>query len=204
MPLPRSDLGDSFDDAHEAAEAVTIPRIRKTSTFQAIALELSSGLALEETLKRVAAHAVNLLKANCAAVFLNRPDGELELSAVYPAPDTELGTRIRQGQGIAGQVAETRQPIIVDDYSTWEGAVEPYTGSEGIKAVIAVPLLYQEQLVGVLVLIDNQAGRVFTPEDLTVLQIIAPPAALAGVDAETSSPVDTVSRRVFGRSRRWP
>src|SRR5947199_4782587 len=112
MPLPRSDLGDSFDDAHDAAEAVTIPRIRKTSTFQAIALELSSGLALEETLKRVAAHAVNLLKASGSAVFLNRPDGELQLSAVYQMADTLLGTRIRQGQGVAGQVAVTRQPLI--------------------------------------------------------------------------------------------
>jgi len=38
MTLPRYDLGDSFDDAHDATDAVTIPRIRKTSTFQAIAL----------------------------------------------------------------------------------------------------------------------------------------------------------------------
>src|SRR5689334_3996455 len=102
MPLARVDLGDSFDDAHDAAEAVTVPRIRKTSTFQAIALELSSGLALEETLKRVAAHAVNLLKADSAAVFLHRPEGDLELRAVYQAPETQLGLRIKMGQGIAG------------------------------------------------------------------------------------------------------
>src|SRR5215468_6835708 len=114
MPLSRSDLGDNFGEAHDAAEAVTIPRIRKTSTFQAIALELSSGLALEETLKRVAAHAVNLLKANWAAVFLHRPDGDLELSALYQAPDTQLGIRIKPWKGIVGRVAATRQPLIVD------------------------------------------------------------------------------------------
>src|SRR5262249_6996434 len=79
---------------------------------------------------------------------------------------------------------------------TWEGAIEAYVDQETTRAVIAVPLLYQEQLVGVLSLIDKEPGRGFTQEDLTVLQIIAPQAALAVVNAELYSRVYQLSQRL--------
>jgi putative nucleotidyltransferase with HDIG domain len=102
----------------------------------------------------------------------------LELS-VDTAPYIRLGSRIRLGEGMAGLVAQTRQPLRLDDYSTWEGRSELYEGVP-IRAVLEVPMLYRGELIGVLTADETgESRRKFTEEDERLLSLFASQAASA-------------------------
>ena len=49
----------------------------------------------------------------------------------------------------------------------------------GERSVLSVPLLFQDEVVGALALVEKRAPRQFTPEDLRLLELMAVPAAVA-------------------------
>jgi GAF domain-containing protein len=51
--------------------------------------------------------------------------------------------------------------------------------SWGERSVISVPLVFQDRVMGALTLIEKRAPRHFSPEDLRLLGLMAPPAAVA-------------------------
>jgi sigma-B regulation protein RsbU (phosphoserine phosphatase) len=73
------------------------------------------------------------------------------------------------GRGVVGQVALTRQPILLNDVSTAENyfPVNPAVCSE-----LAVPLIAKNRLIGVLDLESEEPGY-FRPEHLRLLTITA-------------------------------
>jgi phosphoserine phosphatase RsbU/P len=78
-------------------------------------------------------------------------------------------TRLPVGKGIVGQVALTRQPILLNNVSTNEHyiSVNPEVRSE-----LAVPLIAKNRLIGVIDLESTEAGY-FQPEHLRVLTLTA-------------------------------
>ena len=118
-----------------------------------------------------------LLGTPAGGVYLYDPErGDLEMSLTIGMP-IPVGARLQLGEGMAGRVAQTRQPLIVDDYSTWEGRSPQYKGIP-IKAVAQVPMLYAGQLIGVLAVDEDPASdRKFTQADLHILMLLAEYAA---------------------------
>lgn len=117
-----------------------------------------------------------------AILLLNRKDGGLylfdnEKGDLFVAATTNtmksLGSRVKFGEGMAGRVAESRKPLIIDDYSKWEFRLPLYDGSD-LTTVIEVPIIYRDELLGVLVIEEygKEAAR-FTEDDLRVLTIFA-------------------------------
>jgi GAF domain-containing protein len=49
----------------------------------------------------------------------------------------------------------------------------------GERSVLSVPLLFQDEVVGALALVEKRAPRRFTPDDLRLLELMAVPAAVA-------------------------
>jgi two-component system, sensor histidine kinase PdtaS len=88
-----------------------------------------------------------------------------------------LGTVRRRGEGVSGKVWETGQPLIVDDYRTWEGRMIAYDGY-AFTAVVAVPIRWGQDFLGVL---NVNAGppHTFSPADADLLGLFATQAAIA-------------------------
>jgi GAF domain-containing protein len=87
--------------------------------------------------------------------------------------------RLKLGEGGSGYVAQTRQPLIVEDYSTWEHR-SPQAEGLPIRAALYVPLLFQDKLIGILNIIElNDSTRKFTEEDARLLTLFAAQAAAA-------------------------
>jgi GAF domain-containing protein len=106
--------------------------------------------------------------------FYNPTTRELELTV----DKNSMGptqARVGLGVGIAGQVALTRQSLVVGDYSTWEhrnpNDPTPY------RTAMAVPLLYSGEFIGVLVLGDFTATGAFSEADKHLLELFASHAA---------------------------
>jgi sigma-B regulation protein RsbU (phosphoserine phosphatase) len=104
-----------------------------------------------------------------AILLLNDRTHELRMRfQIGHSPETER-MRFPLGKGVVGQVALTRQAILLNDVSTAQFyiAVNPDVRSE-----VAVPLIAKNRLIGVMDLESEQANY-FRPEHLHLLTLTA-------------------------------
>lgn len=77
-------------------------------------------------------------------------------------------------------VARKGEAVVLDDASTSElFAADPYIRSQGVRSLIAVPLVYQGSLSAIVLMEHRNAAGVFTTDHLALLELILTPAALA-------------------------
>ncbi|MBI3913456.1 MAG: PAS domain S-box protein [Chloroflexi bacterium] len=155
---------------------------RRAEEFAALyetALNLSAQYELSALLQTIADNAAKLLKSNSATMYLyDSASDELELTVKteYPFP---IGARLKMGEGMAGRVAQSREPQIVDDYQTWESRSSLFEGVP-LRAVAEVPMLYGGNLIGVLAVTElGESRRKYSQADLRLLSLFASPAASA-------------------------
>ena len=121
----------------------------------------------------------NLLSARLGypylALLLVQPDGSLKLASAPLYPEEVQGLVLPRGRGICSAVAETGEPVIVDDVTQ-----DPryYPGLREARSQIAVPVQLGGQVVGVLS-VESPLVAAFTPRDLRLLQAIADEVAVA-------------------------
>jgi PAS domain S-box-containing protein len=77
-----------------------------------------------------------------------------------------------------GHVARTREPLIIPSYHEWLGRSGQYADVT-VHSVMAAPLLIGRRLVGAIATVHSDPRRVFGPEDLRLLTMFAPQAAIA-------------------------
>jgi len=85
---------------------------------------------------------------------------------------------LKYGEGAAGVVAQTGKPLIIDDYRAWKDRAAVFGQDQPFGAVLSAPLVWQDQVVGVIHLLRYDTKR-FTPEDLDLLTLFANHAAIA-------------------------
>jgi GAF domain-containing protein len=121
--------------------------------------------------------------AKAASVFLlDEEADELVFEAVSGEGEGELiGMRFPAGNGIAGWVLTTRQPLVVDDLSSdtrWSRSQAESTGYVP-KSMMAVPLLAEERALGVLEVLDRPAESRLKLAEVDLLGLFANQAAIA-------------------------
>ncbi len=83
-------------------------------------------------------------------------------------------------QGVVQYAARTKDLVILSHASEQgEFTEDPYVQHTGCKSILSLPILNQNQLVGVLYLENNLLEGAFTPERITVLQALASQAAIS-------------------------
>jgi sigma-B regulation protein RsbU (phosphoserine phosphatase) len=89
--------------------------------------------------------------------------------------------RVGPGQGIAGWVAETRKPVIVNDVYADRRFSPDFDRITGFttRAIICSPLLFKGKLIGVIQSINPVGRPGFTEDDMRLFQIFSDQAALA-------------------------
>lgn len=158
------------------AEQQVRQRAEEFAALYETATDLMTQTDLTSVLQTVVQRAMTLLGAPGGALLLyDAARHDLEI-VVSQGAALEPGTRIKMGEGIAGRVAATRQPMIVNDYSNW--AERPSELPDfGLRASIQVPMVYQGELIGVLALGEINAEHVFSESDLNLLSLFASQAA---------------------------
>ena len=68
-----------------------------------------------------------------------------------------LGLRVRQGEGFGGKVWETGEPLVVDNYRSWEGRL-PDKSLDALRNMVGIPLKSDNKVVGVLGLAQVKRG----------------------------------------------
>ena len=96
------------------------------------------------------------------------------------APDRTAAQvfRTRVGEGLTGHVVETGDPLLLDDASACEFAVEIPGTAKIEESIIAVPLHYGSRVTGAIV-VSKLGLSQFDEDDLRLLQVLAGHAAVA-------------------------
>jgi PAS domain S-box-containing protein len=190
--------------ADQAAIALENARLmaeaeRRADAFAALydsARDLSQQHELKLLLETIVERAAMLLHASHGGIYLHDPargDVELVTQKGFPVPP---GTRLQMGEGMAGKVAQTRQPLIVDDYRTWEHRSPQYADIP-FTAVIQVPMLHGGEFIGVLSIAEiERTDRRFTEADAHLLTLFAGQAAAAVHSARVIQEAQTRADRL--------
>jgi signal transduction histidine kinase/putative methionine-R-sulfoxide reductase with GAF domain len=159
--------------AEAEASAATL---RKLARVSEAALE---HISLRDLLDALLERITEVLDADTAAILL-LDEGRRHLTlraTVGFEEEVALAVPIPLGSGFAGHVAASREPALVDELNRIE-LVSPVLRARGIKSLVAIPLVVEDEAIGVV-----HAGSVlpkhFTYDDLRLLELIADRIALA-------------------------
>ncbi len=142
-------------------------------------LDITKQLDLPRLLRSIVERAAALVGTRGGGLYLYRPEEkELELVVSYHLDRDYTGTRLAVGEGLSGEVVLTGEPLIVEDYASWQGKSEKYKDTP-LRGIMAVPLRWGEKIVGVLNVTDIEQPKTFTDHDLWLLELFASQAAIA-------------------------
>jgi signal transduction histidine kinase/PAS domain-containing protein len=164
------------DAAQLAQERISqMTALHTTSLAVARQLDADPRALLADILRR----SIALLRARAGAVYVaDQRTRELEVVVCQGLRGDYTGRRVREGQGIAGQVARTHQGVLADDIRLYPTSPVLYEG-EAVSAAVTVPLIHRGTVVGVLDVLDDADRRTFAPDDLWLLELFAAQAAQA-------------------------
>jgi len=125
--------------------------------------------------------------AACSLALLTDDDSELlyTVAAGEGARDV-TGMRIPAGQGIAGWVVQSGQPIAISDVASDPRFARRAAEQTGYvpRAILAVPVQTEHRMLGVISLLDRDARRPGAEQDMALLSLFADQAALALASVE--------------------
>jgi putative methionine-R-sulfoxide reductase with GAF domain len=115
------------------------------------------------------------MQAQRCSIMLASPDPEqlyLAASRGLP-PDVVDGMMVRLGEGVAGKVAQRRQPLLVRDVvdATTHPLLKDQYFTTG--SFISFPLVYRDQLLGVVNLTNRAQRALFVDEDVDRVRLLA-------------------------------
>lgn len=155
-------------------------RSQALETLYKIGTDVSNQAEIEDLLHHLLESAVRLLDAERGGlIYLYDP----AVDALVVAEGVGVGAgcvrrTLRPGEGPAGRVFTTGQPLIVEDYQRWEGQTAVYDDL-AIGAAVSVPLRQRDRVIGVMELMAGSHQRLFDPQDIWLAEILAAQAAVA-------------------------
>ncbi|HVX87689.1 MAG TPA: response regulator [Gemmatimonadales bacterium] len=143
--------------------------------------DLSGELELSKLLHAVLGRAVALLGVTGGELAIFEEDSrQLHVVASAGISRDSTGTRLALGEGAMGRVAVSHEPLIIPNYDQWAGRSTKYSDvRDTVQAVMVAPLLIGQRLVGAIASVHADPTRNFGPDDLRLLQLFAPQAAIA-------------------------
>ena len=120
--------------------------------------------------------AVGIFDAASASVALVEGGGDQRYVAAWGASaDRVVGVRLRPGEGLAGAVAASGEPLIVPDCRSDPRFAEHIAHSIGYmpRTILIVPLLEAGDVVGTLSIFDRRDGSGFGVDDVPRAQLFA-------------------------------
>jgi len=144
---------------------------------------LGSEESYRELLQSIVEVARAIFGARASSVFLHDEESdELVFEAVAgEGADELIGQRFPSSTGIAGWVLVTRQPLVVDELDKDPRFAREAAESTGFvpKGLMAVPLLHEDQALGVLEVLDRPQQAAFSLAEMELLGLFANEAAIA-------------------------
>jgi signal transduction histidine kinase len=169
---------------------------------------LSSTLDVETVLNTIVSRASQLAgAAGCSIYEYDEAAEQFDLRATYNS-DAEFiealrAAPFRKGEGVMGRAAEMREPIQIPDITqpgAYQSSVRDTLIRFGYRALLSVPLLREDQIIGSLSF-NRKAPGEFPPEVVDVLKTFATQSALAIQNARLFREIADKSAQLEAASR---
>ncbi|MFH1429653.1 MAG: GAF domain-containing sensor histidine kinase [Candidatus Margulisiibacteriota bacterium] len=150
-------------------------------------LLLNSSLQTERVLAFSLDVVMEVMQAEASSLLLTDKDtGELVFEVARGGKGVgpklkEHKVRLKPGEGIAGQVAQSGEPLLVENVAqdkNWAGRVDASFGFK-TTSIMCVPLKVKGDVIGVLEVLNKKEGGYFNNTDLEYLTLLANQIAVA-------------------------
>jgi GAF domain-containing protein len=157
--------------------------LRAAFRLTAAAGVLAAPTSHSSLLEMIVKTATRVIGARAGSLLLlDEATHELVFEVAATEDITQLkSVRVPLGQGIAGLVAMTGQPLAVADAQNDPRHASEIAGQTGYlpRSLLCVPLQYEAEIIGVLELLDKEGTPTFDANDMYTLGLFARQAAVA-------------------------
>jgi GAF domain-containing protein len=179
--------------AHQAEEIERLGRrladerfaeeLRQALATAAMTGTIASPVTHTRLLEMIVETAARVIGANAASLYLideEKRQLTFEVALGQKAAEVKKFT-VPLGHGIAGLVAMSGQPIAISDAQSDPRHAADIAQSVGYvpQSILCVPLVYNDEITGVLELLDKKGAPSFGSEDIELLGYFANQAAVA-------------------------
>ncbi|HSJ59332.1 MAG TPA: GAF domain-containing protein [Anaerolineae bacterium] len=178
------------------SEEVLLRRAKALDALQALVLDITARRDLPSLLDTIVERATQLLHAPGGGLYLvERAEGQISPPSEgssggvlpghvrcvvsYNTPQDYRGIILAPGLGAAGRVASTGELLVIADYATWEGRASVFDVDAPFGPVLAVPMVWQGEVIGVIDVFRQQGDPGFDEEDSYLLRLFSDHAAIA-------------------------
>ena len=169
-------------------------RARQLESLNDVTRHLTSTLELVPLLKTILSSAVEILNGEAGSLLMvdEQTDEMVFRVATGPVGGNLTGMRMPVGSGLAGKAIRTQQPVMVNnvqDSPEWFQKPDQQTGFI-TRAVLVMPLLLKDRVIGVIEVINRKDGKPFGKDDQSLLAAFASQAAIAMENARLYTMTD--------------
>src|SRR5215813_5383194 len=157
------------------------------ATVVKVSQAVSGEMVLEKLIERLMRAAIEHAGAERGLLIVPRGD-ELQIKAEARTSGDDVIVQLRDFVAIAAALPEslvryvmrTYENVILDDASARNPfSADPYVVQHRARSILCLPLINQGKLAGFLYLENNLTPRVFTPDRIVVLKVLASQAAVS-------------------------
>ncbi|MCA9933165.1 MAG: GAF domain-containing protein [Anaerolineales bacterium] len=175
----------------ERASKALLARTNELTALEETLLDITSPQPLSVLLNIIVERAATLLQATSGGLYLTEPEQhQVRCVVSYNTVGDFTGTVLNYGEGAAGHVAQSGEPLIIDDYRTWLNRAEIFEDERPFQTILSAPLIWQGHVTGVIHMLKSHSEEQFSQKDLDLLVMFANHAAMAVENARLRSELE--------------
>ena len=139
-------------------------------------IAVSSGKAsdIDQILNLIVQKSIDAIKAEQGSILLVTKDKDKPVKTFVRQDDTSrLQHNYHIGTNISGWVLKNKQPLIIENLSEDKRFIPTEDEKKEIKSVLCVPIWFEGEIIGLMMLINKKNQKQFSMDDLTLFSIIS-------------------------------
>ncbi len=139
-----------------------------------IAVSSGKAVSVDQILNLIVHKSVNAASAEQGSILLVTKNTSKPFKTIVRQDDTSsLKHNYHIGMDITGWVLHNKKPLIIQDLSTDERFHPGDEEKKEIRSVLCVPIWFEGDIIGLMMLVNKKGGKCFTREDMTLFSIIS-------------------------------
>jgi nitrate/nitrite-specific signal transduction histidine kinase len=179
-------MATQLQESYAHLEQKVADRTRELATLNAIAVEVSRSLDLEEILNHALDQVLQVMGMESGQAFRLDEGTQTLVSVAHRGLSEEFvraTSRLPLGTSLAGHAAKAGQPAVCKVVDYPEGELKDLTDREGLQSVVSIPPMVHGRCVGAISL-GTRALRSVTSEELALLGAIGHQIGVAVENAQ--------------------
>lgn len=171
--------------------------VQLLNTFLDVSLSLTQQFDIQHILISIVERSMSLTSARYGAVVLVGPDGKLIdfLHRGLTQEEARSMGSLPEGHGLLGEVLGTRAALRIDKMSEHPKSIGFPQRHVEMEALLGVPMMFRDQLVGAVYLTKPPGDSPFDPTDEALMKALAAMAALGVENARLFHAESRLARR---------